>query len=101
MRLPVVYRQAARREIIAAAQEYEKQRRGLGALFLDEVARIELHISESPSLYQHVVDDVHHAVLRQFPFGLFYLEEEQRIVVLGCLDLRRDPDTIVGAITKR
>jgi hypothetical protein len=58
-------------------------------------------VSESPRLYQHVVDDVRRAVLRQFPFGLFYLEEEQRIVVLGCLDLRRDSDTIGGAIAKR
>jgi hypothetical protein len=56
-------------------------------------------VSESPRLYQH--DDVRRAVLRQFPFGLFYLEEEQRIVVLGCLDLRRDPDTIAGTIAKR
>ena len=89
MGLPVVYRQAARREIVAAAREHETLRRGLGVSFLDEIARIEAHLSEAPRLYQHVVDDVRRAVLRRFPFGLFYLEEDRRILVLACLDLRR------------
>jgi len=101
MGLPVVYRQAAGREVMAAAQDYDGQRRGLGAVFLEEVARIEAHISDSPRLYQHVDDDVRRAVLRQFPYGLFYLEENQRIVVLACLDLRRDPGSIAEAVTKR
>jgi hypothetical protein len=47
MVLPVVYRQAARREILSAARIYEEQRRELGSLFLDEIARIETHISLS------------------------------------------------------
>ena len=33
--------------------------------------------------------------------GLFYLEEEQRIVVLACLDLRRDPEAIASMVTAR
>ena len=73
MGLPVVYRQVAGREILAAARDYERQRRGLGAVFLTEVARIEAHISESSRFYQYAVDDVRRAVLRQFPYGLFYL----------------------------
>jgi hypothetical protein len=99
--LPVVYRQAARRDIIAAARDHEVHRAGLGVSFLDEIARIEAHISESPRLYQHVVDDVRRAVLRRFPFGLFYLEEEVRIIVLACLDLRRDPRAIIEVVAER
>lgn len=101
MVLPVVYRQAARREIVSAARTYEGQREGLGGLFLDEIGRIEGHISEGPRLYQLVGDGVRRAVLHRFPFGLFYLEEEQRIVVLACLDLRRDPETIVSTVSTR
>jgi hypothetical protein len=62
MALPVVYRQAARREIVNVARTYEG---------------------------------------RRFPFGLFYLEEDQRIVVLACLDLRRDPEAIASTVTTR
>ena len=101
MAVPVVYRQAARREIINAARTYEGQRQGLGGLFLDEIGRIETHISDGPGLYQFVVGGVRRAVLRRFPFGLFYLDEEQRIVVLACLDLRRDPETIASTVATR
>ena len=98
---PVVYRQAARREIVNVARSYERQRQGLGGLFLDEIGRIEAHISDGPRLYQLVVGGVRRAVLRRFPYGLFYLEEEQRIVVLACLDLRRDPEAISAAVATR
>lgn len=101
MALPVVYRQAARREIINVARSYERQREGLGGLFLDEIGRIEAHVSDGPRLYQLVSDGVRRAVLRRFPFGLFYLEEEQRVLVLACLDLRRDPESIVSTVTTR
>lgn len=101
MGLPIVYRLVARDEILAAARTYEEQRRGMGDVFLDEVARIEGHLSDSPRLYQLTVADVRRAVLRRFPFALFYVEEEHRIVVLGCFDLRRDPDVAVAAMAAR
>lgn len=93
MALLVVYRQVARREIVSVARTYEGQRQGLGGLFLDEIGCIEAHISDGPRLYQLVVGGVRRAVLRRFPFGLFYLVEEQRIVVLAA--------SISGAIPKR
>ena len=31
------------------------------------------------------------AVLRRFPYGLFYVVDGEQVNVLGCLDLRRDP----------
>jgi len=101
MAIPVVYRQAARRDIIDAAHDYEAQRRGIGTSFLDELARIEAHVADAPRLYQRIDGDVRRAVLRRFPFGLFYLEEEQRILVLACLDLRRDPSAISSVVAGR
>jgi toxin ParE1/3/4 len=101
VQLPVVYRLAASREAIEAAREYERQRQGLGGVFLDEIARIEHHISDAPGLYQRVEAQIRRAALRRFPFGLFYLEEPDRIVVLACLDLRQDPQTIGGVVGRR
>ena len=73
----------------------------MGSLFLDEIGRIEAHISDGPRLYQFAIGGVRRAVMRRFPFGLFYLEEAQRIVVLACLDLRRDPDVIASTVVTR
>jgi plasmid stabilization system protein ParE len=101
MTIPVVYRQAARRDILDAARDYEAQRRGMGASFIDEIARIETHMADAPRLYQRIDGDVRRAVLRRFPFGLFYLEEQQRILILACLDLRRDPSAISSVVADR
>jgi hypothetical protein len=101
MPLPVVYRLAASREVIEAARSYENLRPGLGMPFLEELARIERHLSSSPGLYQIVEGQIRRAVLRRFPFGLFYLEEADRIVVLACLDLRRDPQVLGDLVARR
>ena len=101
MALPVVYRDAARQDIVAAARQYEGHRRGLGAAFVSEVARIEAHIADAPGLYQSVEGEVRRAVMRRFPFGVFYIEEAARIVVLACLDLRQDPPAIGRAVERR
>jgi len=99
--LPVAYRQSARREIADAARRYESERPGLAATFIAEVGRIEALISEVPRLYQAIGHEVRRATLRRFPYGLFYLEEDDRILVLACVDLRRDPQTIGRIVGRR
>ena len=99
--LSVVYRQAARRDIVRAAQAYEIERCGLARRFVEEVARIERHIIDAPALYQIVDGEIRRAVMRRFPFGLFYVEEADRIVVLACLDLRRDPLMLTDVLARR
>jgi len=101
MSLPVVYRLTASREVIEAARSYEHLRPGLGTSFLEELSRIERHLSSSPGLYQIVEGQIRRAVLRRFPFGLFYLEETDRILILACLDLRRDPQTLSDLVGHR
>ena len=66
--------------------------------FIAEVGRIEAFLEETPSLYQLVEDGVRRATLRRFPYGLFYLEEADRVLILACVDLRRDPQTIARLV---
>jgi toxin ParE1/3/4 len=101
MAVPILYRAAARREIVEAARDYERLRPGFGSVFLDEIARVERHVSDAPGLYQEVEREIRRAVLRRFPYGLFYVEEAAGIVVLACLDLRRDPQAIEDIVGRR
>ncbi|HYR67490.1 MAG TPA: hypothetical protein VEP47_15225 [Reyranella sp.] len=101
MPLPVVYRRAASIEILNTARRYELERPGLGTAFLDEVTRLEGHISDPPALYQIIDDEVRRAVLRRLPFGLFYVAEAERVLVLACLDLRRDPAALGDIVGRR
>lgn len=87
----VIYKPAANVEVEGAFHEYERERPGLGIDFLDELLRIEGHLSLNPALYQRVEGDVRRAVLRRFPYGLFYVIDGPTVSVLACLDLRRRP----------
>ena len=73
----------------------------MGTAFLGDIARIESYIVESPGLYQAVDGEIRRAPLRRFPFGLFYVEETDGIVVLACLDLRRNPREIAATLSRR
>jgi toxin ParE1/3/4 len=73
----------------------------LAAAFVAEVERIEAFVSEMPGLYRVVDEGVRRATLRRFPYGIFYLEERDRILVLACIDLRRDPRGIAQLVRRR
>ena len=87
----VIYKAAAEAEIEEAYVAYETARLGLGDEFLEELARIEGHLGVNPALYQRVDGDMRRAVLRRFPYGLFYVVDGEQVTVLGCLHLHRDP----------
>ena len=53
--------------------------RELGVEFLDELVRIEGHLRANPALYQRVDGEVRRAVLRRFPYGLFYVVDDGQV----------------------
>jgi toxin ParE1/3/4 len=98
MAASVLYKAAAEAEIDDAFGTYEQQRLGLGLEFLDELARIEGHLRANPALYQRIeghqlAGDLRRAVLRRFPYGLFYVVEAGQVIVLACFHLHRDPQS--------
>jgi len=48
-------------------------------------------LGENPLRYQIVQDQMRHAPLRGFPYGLLYVVEEQAVVVLSCFHASLDP----------
>ena len=101
MALRVDYRSAALGDIVAAARQYEGHGPGFAAVFVAEIARVEALLSDVPRLYPAIEGPIRRAVLRRFPFGLFYLEEPDRILVLACLDLRGSPEAITDILGRR
>lgn len=78
-------------DVAAALEWYEKERPGLGAELLQSLRssfdRIVLH----PLAYRHLRDGVRRAVLRRFPYEVFYFIDEERVVVMAVLHSGRDP----------
>jgi len=70
---------------------YEEQRLGLGFEFLDCVEAMIETIQEFPKLYAMHHDRFRRALVRRFPFSIFYTIEEKDIIVHAIFDNRQDP----------
>ncbi|MBX2998399.1 MAG: type II toxin-antitoxin system RelE/ParE family toxin [Caldilineaceae bacterium] len=87
----IVFRAAAEADLREAYQWYEAQREGLGESFLLSIEAASAAIQRSPEAYPVVHKHVRRALIRRFPFGIFYLVEPEQVVVIAVLHVRRDP----------
>lgn len=88
---PVHLRPRAKADVLETERWYDDQRAGLGRDFRVAL-ELTLHsIEESPRLYPAVYRGVRRALLRRFPYSVFYLIEPERVLVLRVLDQARDP----------
>ena len=87
----VTLRPDAQADLADAARWYEEQRQGLGGKLLDEVVRTLGLIAENPLSHPRVLKELRRAVIRRFPFCVFYLIEDDGIVVVAMLHAHRDP----------
>ena len=87
----VLVRPAAAADIEEAFFWYESQRPGLGDEFREELRAVLDRVSERPELYQVLHRDTRRALLKRFPYGLFYRVYPEAIVVVAVMDARRSP----------
>ena len=81
----------AEEEMVEASRFYEAGSSGLGLEFLDDVQRVIDTLRERPKLGQQVGRNLRRALLRRFPFSLFYSEEPDGILVVAVAHQRRRP----------
>jgi len=91
MSLPVVLRQHAAEELLAACDYLEAQREGLSIRLIGEVKRVMDRISVHPELHGIVLKDIRRAAVRRFPYSVFYRVTPARIEVLAVFHDSRDP----------
>jgi toxin ParE1/3/4 len=84
-------RKPAQADIADAARWYEARGKGLGAEFLRAVEACLSNIRRSPESHAHVHPRVRRALLRRFPYAVFYVLSGQHIQVIACLHVRRQP----------
>ena len=93
MSLSVVLRSEARAEFDEAFDWYEQQRPGLGVDFAAHVQEALDRIADTPELHPKVFQDARCALVRRFPYSLFYQVEAHQVVVLAVFHGKRDPKT--------
>lgn len=91
MPLPLLIEPEAEADIDAAFGWYEAQRTGLGSEFLAELAFVLESIESNAELYPILIGRTRRALVRRFPFGVFYIIESGFVAVTACMHCRRDP----------
>lgn len=91
MSFDVQIRRAAELDVAEAQLWYESQRGGLGGEFLSEVSHVFDRLAETPLIYQVVYRDVRRAMVRRFPYLIWYRVLGEVVTVLACTHGKQDP----------
>lgn len=89
--IPVQFRAAANQEIVDAVRWYEMQRPGLGVRFFEDLDHVLSRIQASRDQFPWVYRNAYRALLRWFPFGIFFIKYTNRTLVVAVVDLRKEP----------
>lgn len=91
----LLIRPEAELEIADALNWYKLQAEGLSSEFLRAVDACMNSVERIPLAYPIVHKNIRRALLRKFPYGIFFVyetnEDEEHIIVLACFHARRDP----------
>ena len=90
---PVLIQTEAEADIKDAYLWYESQRKGLGESYLLCIEEAFSRIARTPLIYAVIYKNIRRALIHRFPFGVFYIEGKQNIIVLAVLHARRNPQS--------
>lgn len=89
--LPLRISRRAEFELEAQFLWYELERHGLGLEFLSEVESCWSRIRSNPTLYAPWTGDIRKALVRRFPFTVFFSIESDSIAILAVVHGHRHP----------
>ncbi len=87
----LVVRDAAEADVLDAALWYEQRSPGLGREFLAAVDATLSEIAAMPKRYPLVRGEARRALLRRFPYGIYFVASPGLVSVIACLHARREP----------
>lgn len=87
---PIEFLNEAKQEIIETAVYYEEQTPYLGLKFLEELSKFIKLIKRFPKAWP-IKDHFRFCLINRFPFGIYYLEEKTRIIIVAVANLKRKP----------
>lgn len=89
MSWPVIVRPLAEQDLREAQTWYEQKRTGLGVEFLAAVNTVFQQIGGQPLQYPLVYRQLRRAVLRRFPYLIYFRAGSDRVEVVACLHSKR------------
>ena len=86
-----IVRPAAAADIDDAFLWYETQQRGLGHEFLAAADALIAAIAEQPVRYPVIRRNTRRALMRRFPYAMYFRVYDKVVVVVACMHGRRNP----------
>jgi plasmid stabilization system protein ParE len=83
----------AEADILSAGRWYEIQQPGLGTTFIEALSSSMDTIRAAPRRSVRVHGRIRRALLSRFPYGVFFIEDEETVRVIAVLHVARDPGT--------
>jgi plasmid stabilization system protein ParE len=81
-----------RTDIRTAASYYDRERKGLGREFVQDVYKTIGRILELPRAYPVVYKNARKAKLDDFRYDVFYYLKQEDVIVFAVMHHRRDPE---------
>ena len=85
-------RPVAEGDVREAAFWYEGRRGGLGAEFILELDALYERILQNPRQFPEIGEGARRALLRRFPYAIYFIAGEDTLVVIGVLHQHRRPE---------
>jgi len=79
-------------ELIQAIDYYEQCSKGLGQDFVCEVYATIERIISYPQAWSVIDDEIRRALVKRFPYGVLYAENDAEIFIVAVMNLHRHPD---------
>jgi plasmid stabilization system protein ParE len=88
----LIYHPHARAELVHTANYYENRLPGLGTQLRDEADRTAAKILKAPRQWRIIESDIRRALMRRFPFALYYRIFPDHVQILAVRHHKRHPD---------
>ncbi|HLG17409.1 MAG TPA: type II toxin-antitoxin system RelE/ParE family toxin [Blastocatellia bacterium] len=91
MTAELIFAPEVEQDVLEAYAWYEIQRAGLGEEFLTCVDACIQTIRRHPEMYARVLENYRRALVRRFPYAVFYESSEGTVTLYGIFHTSRDP----------
>ncbi len=91
MTRPVFFLPEAEAELLEGRAWYDARAIGLGDRFFLAIDALVARIGEAPRQFPEVHGATHRALVRHFPYALFFRIEPEGVYVIACMHTSRNP----------
>ena len=89
--MTLAFSELAQQELEDARDYYNLQQENLGERFKEHIKESIDNIQEFPLLYPKINDVLYRVVVHKFPYSIFYIVDENRIVIISIAHQNRKP----------